>query len=427
MVNNMANEISITIHPVHASLVEENLAFLRKAETHHFKVVEGHIVSADLLDRIIQAIAQFFEDVLYALALIREKKALPLQNAISDLSLHLDRVGSDEEIRDVFIRVLSKLDERSFKRGALSKRVQLILCPELREFSDKAVLTEQQKLAYSVAKIQLALKLGIGPIHPETGATGALVYRDIEARPVGLFKPGLLSNSWNVRRAIKKAMGIHRQNEYCRQGGKLPDMYTEIAAYLADRHFGFHFTPITEEVELEGVKGSLMLWEENCHSAARFVPSLEGATEAEIELFQLFILFDYLIGNLDRHKHNYLIQQLKGHLTRIVAIDHSNSFAERNLGRGYGDALNRAKQYAWRSHPFATRAFTPAARRCMSGFTPEAIDHFIAHLKQRFEGTPFVSEGLIARMHERAAVMCTLAVQEGASPQSLASHASNFS
>jgi hypothetical protein len=403
------------------SLIEENISFLRGAEGRHFKVVDGRIMSADLFDRIAEVIVQ----ILSALLLMKEEASTPLQGAMCDICLYLDQYGTDDEIRDLFARVLSRVDKRSFKRCLLSQRVQCVLCPELREFSGQTELTEQQQLAWSVAKINLALKLGIKPINPATGATGALVYRDIEEKPVGLFKPGLLSNAWNVRRAVKKALGIKRQNDYCRQGGKLPDMYPEIAAYLADRHFGFHLTPITGEAELEGAKGSLMLWERNCESAAAFLPSPDGPSQEELELFQSFALFDYLIGNLDRHKNNYLIQQSKGHLTRIIAIDHSNSFLEKNLGLGYSDFFNRAKQYGWRSHPFAGCAFTPNSRSRMRAFTKEAIGGLIAQLKERFEGTLFVSEELIAHMHERAAVMRSLGEREGASPKLLSSYFSD--
>ena len=74
-----------------------------------------------------------------------------------------------------------------------------------------------------------------------------------------------------------------------------------------------------------------MVWAPQCQTSyqLRCVP-LDTFREDELERFQKFVIEDYIIGNLDRHRDNWLWQEDEGHLAGIIAIDNANAFLERN-------------------------------------------------------------------------------------------------
>lgn len=96
----------------------------------------------------------------------------------------------------------------------------------------------------------------------------------------------------------------------------------EKAAYLVDDQLGFGMMPETKIVELDGKIGSLQKWVETGRNIEddpdMFVEQLndDETWKAAIE--------DALIGNIDRHSGNILIED-----SRIWLIDHGFSFPSR--------------------------------------------------------------------------------------------------
>jgi hypothetical protein len=100
----------------------------------------------------------------------------------------------------------------------------------------------------------------------------------------------------------------------------------EEAAYLVDRHLG-HFGRVPPAVSsgLEGRSGSLKFL------VTQGVDHKNGQIpEFSTKDYRRIALFDHVIGNLDRHTGNFLIDQDE----RPIPIDHGLAFPTKNEGQG---------------------------------------------------------------------------------------------
>ena len=113
---------------------------------------------------------------------------------------------------------------------------------------------------------------------------------------------------------------LHRQ---------MANAYVERIAFLVDRFFDFDLVPVTvlRTVQEGGGLGSVQLWldgletDENCDN----LDELLGPRAVN---FADMVLFDHMIGNIDRNKKNWLVWR---EANRVVAIDHGISFWRRDL------------------------------------------------------------------------------------------------
>lgn len=140
----------------------------------------------------------------------------------------------------------------------------------------------EDKLKNTLAKGNI-----VGPIAPmDKGKTGAL-YFPLEDGVEGVWKPSI---------------------------GRLANGNAEVAASVVDRHLGTGLVPLTVERELDGVKGTIQLKVNNLKKMGK---------DQDLEAYPDHLrMFDYLIGNSDRHSANYLFTA-EG---KIVAIDHGLAF-----------------------------------------------------------------------------------------------------
>lgn len=139
------------------------------------------------------------------------------------------------------------------------------------------------------AKINKILAQGkiVGPIKPmNKGVTGAL-HVPLEEGVEGVWKPSL---------------------------GRYANGNAEVAASVVDQHLGTGLVPLTVERKLEGVKGTIQLKVNNLKAMNK---------GQDLQAYPDHLrMFDYLIGNSDRHSSNYLFTA-EG---KTVAIDHGLAF-----------------------------------------------------------------------------------------------------
>jgi hypothetical protein len=93
----------------------------------------------------------------------------------------------------------------------------------------------------------------------------------------------------------------------------LADAKSEIAAYKMDQLLGTNLVPLTIPFTLHGIPGSLQY----------FVKDTSSGGSTWLYTFRTLKLFDYVIGNMDRHGNNWLSSN---NSLRLVAIDHGLSF-----------------------------------------------------------------------------------------------------
>jgi hypothetical protein len=94
--------------------------------------------------------------------------------------------------------------------------------------------------------------------------------------------------------------------------------FNEIAAYRLSRSMGFHLVPVTTEVVLHTPQGDIV------GSAQIFVRHSSVNRIETMAPPARMRLFDYIIGNVDRHDQNW--RTLSDIPNRSVAIDHGMSF-----------------------------------------------------------------------------------------------------
>lgn len=158
--------------------------------------------------------------------------------------------------------------------------------------SDISTLKSSGKVAEAQAlenKIKNTLSKGkiVGSVVPmDKGKTGAL-YIPLEDGVEGIWKPSV---------------------------GRLANGNAEVAAAAVDEHLGTGLIPITVEREFNGVKGTIQLKVNNLKKMGK---------DQDLESYPDHLrMFDYLIGNSDRHSANYLFTE-EG---KLVAIDHGLAF-----------------------------------------------------------------------------------------------------
>lgn len=93
----------------------------------------------------------------------------------------------------------------------------------------------------------------------------------------------------------------------------------EVSAYRLSRKLRFDFVPVvvrrTIEVDGTSFSGSLMYWVENAKTA-------KGAGLRAADKPDKLVLFDAVIGNIDRHRGNWMVTSMG----MIFAIDHNMTF-----------------------------------------------------------------------------------------------------
>jgi len=100
------------------------------------------------------------------------------------------------------------------------------------------------------------------------------------------------------------------------------DYRYEYAAYLLDRRLGMNMVPVTVLREIDGSPGALVEWVEDGISEAKRMARDNAMPEPLRRQQSVMLIFDTLIGNVDRHGSNQLITADQ----KLHLIDHSRSF-----------------------------------------------------------------------------------------------------
>ncbi len=345
-----------------------------------------------------------------------------------------------KEVRALFFSTLSSQNSAVFDRTWLGDKIdekllailapKLFLLKEEKKQTPKMAFDPAHRLKRKIAKAKFAVLLGIQPEKSPTGIHRAAIYTDYKGKKLGIFKTGLeKSQIAFFKRLVQwllSLMGFRAQKELYRSQAEIPSMYSELAASSLDTFFQFHFIPTTGFACLQNQVGSFMIWEKRGMSAAEWNPE-ETPTSYELDLFQAFIIADYLLGNADRHRKNWHVRLYNGRLIQITAIDNGNAFIEKNPKESYWDWIARKSQYAWKTHPFAKEKFTKVAREMMTSITEQRVEEFIQEITQTFgnkgkypEGKRFLSAAMLKRLRERGAVLRTMAKKSECGPEDLA-------
>lgn len=354
-----------------------------------------------------------------------------------------------EEVRDIFFNKISQLRDREFlsdlkKNKIISKELENFLSPALaakrkkksQSSSEEKTKTvkekETEKLARRVERARLAIALGVGA-KANKGATGTLLLYSLKGKLIGVHKPThrhtpLKTRLFDKIKTLSPLGQLHHLSPRDDAQSK-----AEVAAYLTDQFFGFDLLPSSTMVELGGRAGAFQSAinlksratdpkSEAYHEAREHLDELskrESFDEGELSLFQRFAIEDYLIGNLDCHSENWVVQVIEGKITDLRALDKANSFPMKNPEK----AERIKNQYAWKSAKIAEAPYTNKVRTFITEKLKEdEIENYIKHLNEKLPN--FLDEGSRGKMatllRQRAAVLRKAATEKDFSPAKLA-------
>ncbi|PJD97658.1 MAG: hypothetical protein CK425_03250 [Parachlamydia sp.] len=300
---------------------------------------------------------------------------------------------------------------------------------KLREEKQKGIPVEKQrkhKLKRQIEKAKLTAEFGLLK-STSRGKTGAHFVEWVSKKSsaetytkIGIFKVSNKDTDWNVRLKNMMKRLFFGQLFYLNKK-KLAQSKAEVAAYQVSRFLGFSITPESRVVTLGGKIGTMQLYLNGYHEAAKFTHLFgkkDNFSEQGWRQFQEMTLFDYLIGNLDRHNENLLIKfDAAGKIHEIKAIDNANSFPEKNFNRFIKIASRN--QYKWRRFQVAKEEFDPTLRAQMHFNTsPQKMDELVSSLHDKLPG--FLSPKMEKLLRQRAEVLYALSQNEKLSPHTLA-------
>ncbi len=311
-------------------------------------------------------------------------------------------------IKTFYTKGLAKWDPKVFDRSLLTYRIQHILCSKLGTFRknhpDRAHLLPKKKMEWAKLQIELALKLGVRPIKNKKGVSSSIIYYDIHHKPIGIFKKEQpIKSAYTLKGIASTLFRFRNQSDIC----KLDQAQAEVAASLADQFFSVRLVPFTRRIYLEGNYGSFMLWAPNMKEALNF-DSNHVPTTHELYLFQLMVIYDFLLGNLDRHLENWLVSSDPMNLLKNIAmIDNGNAFPEEHPSESPKDYFARNKMYKWKSHPWAKYRLQEKIIDRLEELTPSKIEEFIELLRDKLpkKAKDFFSPLRLSNLFSRAALL----------------------
>ena len=182
-------------------------------------------------------------------------------------------------------------------------------------------------------------------------------------RTIGLFKAAANYLPWSVQLRESLVALVGQRSILNKQPMAGP--IAERASHALDSLLGWQLTTPSELGVLGSKPGNIQRYlTPGC--GHRFLTTEEEKNifnkrtlEAdELETLQKFALFDFLIGNLDRHGDNWFVEiDEEGTLVGIKAIDNANCFPERRHSPLFATWMLQHR-YGWKHYPMAKELLT---------------------------------------------------------------------
>jgi hypothetical protein len=327
--------------------------------------------------------------------------------------------------KNLFIKIFPNKTNRKNVENYLSEELKIYR--EEKEKKSELKKDDQHQLKRKIVKARLALELGIQP-NRNKGANGTTILHSTTGKALGVFKVGEKDAPFIIRIKNMFKRILFGQLSHLKSS-PLIQPQTEVACFLADTFFGFHLTPPSKMTLLGKKKGAFQLFLKDYQEAKEKIDVFKNPKTKiikGIDLFQKMAIFDYLIGNLDRHEENWLVKLTEDgsevSLQELKMIDNANSLMKKNPS-----VFNKIwikSQYKWKHLPLAQQLFSPELKEFVQkSFTPEKIEEFIDLLNKKL---PQLFDPVIEKLfRQRLLVIMHLMKQEKATPALLGSYVTN--
>lgn len=326
-------------------------------------------------------------------------------------------------IRALFFNKIAKLKNNPFQSNLdknaqkflLSKEIQNILSPELSNFrklrsETKKVSSgksnEAFRLKKKIAKAKLAIQLGVG-VKENAGTTGSVCLFSINGKPLGIFKASLEHASWSIKIKHYIKRWTYGQSRHL-SAHPAAQAKTEVIAAKLDRKCGFNLTPYSDFVEIAGKNGAFLEFLDGYKEAKEILTEFgkkETYSPEEIDLFQKMTIYDYLIGNLDRHEENWFVkynQNGSKAITELRCIDNSNSFIKSNPTIKF----LMKNQYKWKNEKIAQIPFSDTTKAFIKeNVTFYKIKQFIADVKADLKLNDLLEPEMLDNLKKRLEIL----------------------
>lgn len=245
----------------------------------------------------------------------------------TDTALPEDRVG------------LSQAPDLTQRLRAEIERLQAT--DSLKElYSQQGLVKDRKQERWANASFELALDPAVSP--QVVKSIFQLIESDMADPDVHVVRSKELGGGMNNTRFVVLSNGLRAvwkpsERPFTRRLRRNVPLGTQDerdgAAYLVDKKLG-HLAKIPPTVirELDGEPGVLTFYVGNSDlSEKRYEAANIHLFEPEVASESPVSLLDVVIGNLDRHRHNWLISRTE----EVVPIDHDLTFPERNGMQGW--------------------------------------------------------------------------------------------
>lgn len=373
------------------------------------KLTLGYLAGSEGDDRVKNAILEIFSSV---------------NNNSNTKILEKAKVEESEIKSLIFERLLGI--ERIFHPVSLSsqKNIQNMLSENLKtlrankkEFIEKHSL-EEYKMKMAIAKAELMYDLKIG-WETNKGSTGSIIIKwfGYVSKPIAIFKPESTSNTLSTIISFFKDRFVSLQESYLKTA-QMARPSAEVAAHIFDKALGLNITCPTIMHQFGPFRGSFQLFAHGMLEAQDIKIHLENKYpfhSLEIKNFQSMAILDFLLGDLDGHEKNWLVESSEDCLiAKIKKIDNANTFIQINTQRRL---FTDNKQYIWNKLKIANEIFTEESRKLMNTLTYEKIDDIIKVIRRDLPC--FLDDEIIALLHQRASVLRIMSKVENATPKIL--------
>ena len=316
------------------------------------------------------------------------------------------------EVATIYLK-LKQLRDPQFiyylrNKNILTDAIENVLNPELAKLRKDTTKDPLIKLLKRIERARVAILLGANPASNK-GATGTVLLKSTKGTYLGVFKP-IHSHTpiiTRIKDTFKKA--FKGQLYYLKKTDEA-QAQAEVAAYLLDRGLKFHLTPPSMIAEIEGKKGAFQLFLKDFQEAKEILSQHETTKtydSASLVAFQKLAVFDFLIGNLDRHEENWFVDKTSGNMRNIKAIDNANSFLQVNPKKA-GEIKN---QYKWKELHIAKQSFQDNVKEFVKrNITEKKLHRLIQYLDIKLPG--FLDDKMKNNLYLRAAVLRKAVSQE---------------
>lgn len=284
-------------------------------------------------------------------------------------------------------------------------------------------------LARKVSKAKFAFAVGVQPIISDKGVNGAKFLKSVTNKFLGVFK-GPNPEKIGYKQYLKQ-LGLTQQ-AYLHDAPYV-EIVAEKAAYLIALKMNSKYLTLapTRITTYGNTIGDFLVWQDQCVLASTVASQINKKTtftEDELNRFQMFAVFDFLLGNLDRHEDNWMVKMNGDTIEKIIPIDNANILPKQEISH-YINYCAGFSVYKWSQFFISRSPFTEETIATLAALSDNFVDEICEEIKKDPEilsvmnlEAEFPSDEAKAEMKRRFNILKAVAEGKITSPYELSGY-----